>query len=187
MSLRNVQENVLFGKLEKKDKDSFVVVYDRYLGDIYRFILFKVSDDELAKDITSTVFLKAWEYVRDGQLTSYKTVRGLLYKIARNAVIDHYRKQANESRVDLDDEAVQQLPASDRDHPARQLEISDDHRALIEKLVLLKDEYREAITLRYVNELSVGEIAAILDKSHGTVRVLLHRAMNALKEVMRPE
>ena len=72
--------------------------YDLYTDSIYRYIYFKVGQDEEARDLTSEVFLKAWNYIQDNKITDYKTLKALFYKIARNLVIDHYRRKSNNQR-----------------------------------------------------------------------------------------
>ncbi len=71
----------------------------------------------------------------------------------------------------------------ERADASRTLELSSDFKIVESKLAELKDEYREVIMLKYVDELSVSEIARILDKSNGNVRVLIFRALNALKKI----
>ena len=64
------------------------------------------------------------------------------------------------------------------------MELKTDLLVLETKLPELKDEYREVIILRFVNELSIKEVAEILDKSKGNTRVLIFRALKALKELL---
>ena len=63
------------------------------------------------------------------------------------------------------------------------LEIESDFLLVSKNLLKLKDEYREIIVMRYINEMSFGEIADIIDKSKGNVRVILYRAMKAMREL----
>jgi RNA polymerase sigma-70 factor (ECF subfamily) len=170
--------------VKKKDKEAFMQAYDLYLDDIYRFILFKVGNAEDAQDITSQVFLKTWNQARENKLADKKTLKALLYTIARNAVIDHYRNNANISKIDIDSQDNQtDIPDKNRDI-AGQAEIDSDMEIVLEKMKELKDEYREILILRYINELSFGEIADITDKSKNNVRVISHRALKALKDLM---
>jgi len=80
-------ENFLYTKIKQKDKESFMKAYDLYVDDIYRFISFKVKTKEEAEDISSQVFLKVWNHIRENSVKEFKTLRALLYTTARNTVI----------------------------------------------------------------------------------------------------
>jgi RNA polymerase sigma-70 factor (ECF subfamily) len=108
----------------------------------------------------------------------------LLYTIARNAVIDHYRNNANISTIDIDSQDSKiDIPDTGQDM-IRQAEIDSDMEVVREKMKELKDEYREILILRYINELSFGEIANITGRSKNNARVISHRALKALKDLM---
>ena len=173
-------EKALYSKLKNKDKEAFIKAYDLYLDHIYRFIFFKVKDKEDAEDLTSHVFLKTWDYVQNNKLSDYKTLKALLYKVARNIVIDHYRKTSQQASVKLD--SMENIGVIDEKQDIKsKLELTSDLAGIMDNLMELKAEYREVIMLKYINELSVAEIADILEKSKGNVRVQLFRALKALK------
>lgn len=70
---------------------------------------------------------------------------------------------------------------------SEKLEIKDDSQRLISQLKNLKEEYRDVLVMKYLDEMSIGEIAESLEKTSNNVRVLLHRAKNALKEITSDE
>jgi len=183
MKIGKVEEKLLLYKIKNKDKQAFIKAYDLYIDQLYRFIYFKVGSREEAEDLCSAVFLKTWNYILTNSLKDEKTLKALLYKIARNLIIDHYRKNRVRETVSLDHghgiEVIDEKQDTDRD-----LEIKTDLLVLETKLPELKDEYREVIILRFVNELSIKEISEILAKSKGNVRVLVYRALNALRELV---
>lgn len=163
-----------------KDPKAFAELYDGYVEKVYRFVLFKVSSVEEAEDITSQVFLKVWQYLqKEGNIV--KNCNALIYKIAKNLVIDHYRGKGKKDLF-IKEESLQKIP--DHKDLSKTVEIHSDTEFLIDCLDELKDEYREVIVLKYINELSTKEIAAVLEKSRSATRVLLHRALNALKRVV---
>jgi RNA polymerase sigma-70 factor (ECF subfamily) len=103
----------------------------------------------------------------------------LLYRIARNRVIDFYRQRASRGEVESlapNDEIL----ADTRDQFGK-LDAKLDVEALAPALRSLKDEYREVLVMKYIDELDNDEIAEAIGKTQGNVRVLLHRAMNALR------
>lgn len=186
-------EKILFSRLKSKDKEAFVKAYDLYIDSIYRFIYFKVNDEDEAWDLTSAVFLKAWNHIQNNNLLDYKTLRSLFYKIARNSVIDYYREQAAQKNNmvigagrDGDNirEAMEEV-ADEKQDVERRVGVTLDLAMVEKKLLDLKDEYREIIILRFTEELSISEIAEILGKSNGNVRILVHRALKALRELVK--
>ena len=178
----------LIFKAKNKDPEAFSQVYGLYVDGIYRFIFFKVSSAEDAQDLTSEVFLKTWQYINDGK--DIKNLNAFFYKIARNLVIDYYRKAS------LGQTAIVSLEG-EGENLEEQIKVVSDELEKIEtklaaegiekKLRELKDDYREVIILRYIENLSISEIAEIVDKKKGNVRVLLFRALNTLKELMAEE
>ncbi len=168
---------VLEFQVKKQDPEAFGQFYDLYVARIYRFIFFKVNSESDAQDLTSDVFLKLWHYIKEGK--EVKNLNALVYMIARNAVIDFYRQKQRQydKELPLDDASATE--------PAHSPLSEHINRSLMENvqqgLYDLKDEYREVIVLHYLDQLSISEIATILNKSKGSVRVVLHRALNALK------
>lgn len=179
------REKILFLRLKSKDKDGFIKAYDLYIGQIYRFIYFKVGSKEEAEDIASAVFLKTWGYIMEGNLTDYKTLKSLIYKIARNLIIDHYRKTSRQEKISISAGDCELDIVDEKQDIAKQMELKMEFAGLEAKLAELKDEYREALVLRFVNELSIGEMADILNKPRGNVRVLIFRALEALKRLVK--
>jgi len=176
------KDRQIFSKLQRKDKEAFIQVYELYADDIFRFIYFKVGDSEEAKDLASATFLKAWNYIQTRSLKSNSTLRALFYTIARNLVIDHYR--AKKENVSLD-EAIG-LEA-DNNESIQKIDLDSSLAKVREQLPKLKSEYREVIILRFVEELDLDEISAITGKTKANVRVISHRALRALKELLEEQ
>lgn len=189
-----VQNKIFIFKLLKRDRVAFEKMYDLYIEKIYRFIYFKVNSIHDAEDITSEVFLKAWEYFGRPDVM-VKKLQPFLYQIARNRVIDFYRKRALYGVVPLDTLKKQEAPESStgitpQDSAGKvppalaQVQAATEVEQYLNKL---KDEYREVVILKHLEGYSTREIAEILDKQKGAVRVLLHRAMKALSSVVKQE
>jgi RNA polymerase sigma-70 factor (ECF subfamily) len=152
----------------------FKKIYDKNVESIYRFVFLKVSKKETAEDLTSETFKKGWEVFKENP--NMDNPRAYLYKIARNGVIDHYRtKKQHLSPDDLqledDHKNIQEIASQNQ-----QVE------KIKEAMKSLKDNYQDIIIYRYLEELEISEIAQILDKSEGAVRVTIHRATEALKK-----
>ncbi|MDP2766663.1 MAG: RNA polymerase sigma factor [Candidatus Methanoperedens sp.] len=177
------REKILFLRLKSKDKQAFIKAYDLYINQIYRFIYFKVGSKEEAEDLTSAVFLKTWGYIQEGNLIDYKTLKSLIYKIARNLIIDHYRKTSRQEKISISAGGCELDFVDEKQDIVKQTELKMEFAGVEAKLAELKDEYREALVLRFINEFSIGEMADILNKSRGNVRVLIYRAIEALKRI----
>ncbi|NCN99510.1 RNA polymerase sigma factor [Candidatus Falkowbacteria bacterium] len=185
--VRKFKSRQILGRLKSHDKEAFIKVYDASVDDIYRFVYFKIGHKEEAKDLTSMIFLKAWNHIQSNTLEDAKTLRALLYKIARNTIIDYYRESGNKLTASLDDEDHKIEIVDDAPAPAARLDQATDVDLIKRQLPLLKEEYREVIIMKFINDLSLEEIADISGKTKGNVRVLLHRALNALRELVEKE
>ena len=171
---------LLFRIRAKKDPDAFGEIYDEYVKRIYRFIYFKVPSAEQAEDLTSEAFLKAWHYLKEKKEVS--NLQALLYSVARTVVIDYYRATAGErGNVPLEEGAANMADAAS-DRLLREVEIKFDTTLVLEKLRGLKDEYREIVIMKFLDEMTTHEIATVLGKSASNVRVILHRATKALSD-----
>lgn len=172
-------EKLLLYRLQSEhDPESFVALYDRYVAQIYRFVFFKVKSKEEAEDVTSDVFLKAWQYCQENR--EIGSFSGLLYRIARNCIIDLYRRtsarpEAVALEVDMD--------VVDQNNYQQNTENKLDAAAVLESLHKLKQEYQEVLTLRFIDGLEIDEIATIVGKGQINVRVTLHRALKRLKDI----
>lgn len=185
--IKKFKEKQLLQQLKSGDKEAFIKVYDDYVEDVYRFVYFKVGREEEARDLTSMIFLKAWNYIQANSLSDSRTLRALVYKVARTSIIDYYRESGNKLEVSLDDENNPIDVIDDKQDLAANMDQASDMELIRKQLPLLKEEYREVIVLRFVNDLSLEEIAAVTGKSRGNIRVILHRALAALKEMVEGE
>ncbi|MFA5754466.1 MAG: RNA polymerase sigma factor [Patescibacteria group bacterium] len=185
--LQKFKDKQALSKLKSRDKEAFIRVYDDNVQDIHRFVYFKIGSREEANDLTSMIFLKAWNHIQNKSLEDAKTLRALLYKIARNAIIDYYRETGSKVTVSIDDEDRPVDIADEVQDPQDRLDQEANLELIRRQLPLLKEEYREIIIMRFINDLSLEEIADISQKSKGNVRVTLHRALNALRELVEKE
>ncbi len=171
-------DKILFLKITKLDPEAYGQFYDLYIEKIYRFIFFKVNSTTDAQDLTSETFLKLWQCLKEGK--EIKNLNSFVYTIARNLVIDFYRRNARREQETIDQEELNKIP--DETDFLQKQDVDAQLQGVLGGLDKLKDEYREVIVLRFLNELSISEISGVLGKSGGSVRVLLHRAMKTLKE-----
>lgn len=160
---------------------SFANIYDEFAPKIFKFCYFRVSSKEEAEDLTSQVFIKTWDHLSaGGALTN---IQGFLYRIANNLVIDFYRKNKNRHEVSIDS-TLDAIDLPDATDFVKDLDLRITIEQVQSKLELLSDAYREVITLKYISDLSLKEIAHIMDTTENNISVRLHRAIEKLKKLM---
>ena len=163
-------------------RKNYSEVYDKYVKKIYRFVLLKVNSAEIAEDLTSEVFMRGWQSFKGQGPDKIDNLQAFLYQIARNLLADHYRQETKAQLVSV--EYAPLLPDARQDLEEMSF-IQSDMERVKAALVNINDDYREVIVWYYLDELKVPEIAKILDKSEPTVRVLIHRALQALKAELK--
>ena len=172
--MKEIDENLLLFKASHGEPEAFGLIFDKYGNKIYRFIYFRVKNQETAEDLASQTFLKIWEYILAGK--KIREFQAFAYKIARNLVVDYYRSRDKEELpLIYTEEEIEESIKVDPDTAINQ--------EILEKLLrTLPDEQREIIVLRYIEDLSIKAISKIVDKSPGHVRVIIHRSIKELRQ-----
>ena len=174
------REKTLTRKAIEGEASAFGLLYDIYQPKIYRFVILKISHREEAEDLTHQVFLTAWEKLdtfeyQDLPLSSW------LFRIARNKVIDHYRTRKSQVSIDEVPEEILGITEEDAsDAVTKRMNLQKVWDALKQ----LSEEQQEVLVLRFVEELTYKEIADVTSKTPGAARVLQHRAIKRLKELI---
>ncbi len=158
-------------------KTKFGQIYDNHVNSIYRFVFLKVSSKEIAEDLTAETFTRVWRTFKKNKPP--KDVKSFCYKTARNLVIDHYRKKGLRQFVSIDS---MELPSNENLH--EQVTINSDMEMVMKAIKKINNDYQDIIIWRYLDELSISEISKLLNKSQGTTRVKMHRALESLKNVL---
>ena len=168
----SMTDNELVALAQTGSSDAFSRLYDTYIRKIYNFVYYKTLNKEVAEDIVSAVFLKAWR-----SLDTYKqdNFSAWLYSIARNTVTDYYRQKKDHK--DIDD--CWDLACLD-DLEGR-IDMGLKMEEVKKALANLKSEEREIIIMRFWLEIPFAEIANNLVKSEGAVKMSLARALKKLR------
>ncbi len=157
---------------------NFSKIYDRYVDKIYRYVFLRVNSREAAEDLTSETFLRGYEaYKAPG--SDIKNEQAFLYKIARNLVVDHYRSNAKAQLVSIEDSNIQL--ADSKTNIEQVVMAASDLEQVRKALKGLSEDYQNVIIWRYLEDLPVKEVAHLMDRSEEATRVLIHRALNELK------
>jgi RNA polymerase sigma-70 factor (ECF subfamily) len=166
-------------------EDAFLEAFDEYADALFRHASFRVSNRERAKDLTQDTFLKAWDYIRAGN--KVREWKSFLYRILNNLIIDEYRRIKEESLDSLlEDSPVQAntlIAVGSRSEKEERL----DDDLMIKKvralIPTLPQTYRAVLTMRYIDDFSIKEIAMALEVSENVVSVRVHRGLARLKEL----
>ncbi len=160
------------------DRPPFEDLYREYLGRIYAYVRAQVGASADAEDITAQVFMNAYQaYARFEARNT--TPAAWLFRIARNATLDHFRAHGRRERLRR---TIEHQPQAE-DDPAGQAEERIQYRALLAQVAQLPERQRDAISLRH-SGLSFEEVGTLLGCSEDAAKMVYHRAVRALKEAV---
>jgi RNA polymerase sigma-70 factor (ECF subfamily) len=171
----------LVSKAQAGDVEAFGSLYERHAPAIFRYLFAHLPDRLDAEDLTEEVFLRTWQ-----TLPNYREhgtpFRAFLFRIAHNALIDHNRRvyrSGREATFELDDMLTDTNPG-----PAEIASAHLDRKELQKVLSRLHKDYQTVLGLRFFAELTPEETASVMHRSPGSIRVLQHRALAALRKRM---
>jgi RNA polymerase sigma-70 factor (ECF subfamily) len=159
----------------------FETLYHEYSDAIFRFCVVRVSDREIALDITQETFTRLWQSLGRGQEMTH--ARSFIFTIAHRLIIDWYRKRkavSLEGMSAVDDEDVYEPP---QENAKMNIEMESEGRFLVQSISKLSSSYRQSVYLRYVEGLSPGEIGEILNISANAVSVRINRGLDELRRI----
>jgi len=154
----------------------FEVDFAKYGDAIFRFCMVKVSNVELAEDMTQEAFMRYWEYLRSGK--TIDNPRALLYTMSNNLAKDWYKKKKADS---LDDKFALGYDPIEKSVGAEMLA---QHQEVVDALQHLEEKDREVMVMRFVEGLEPKDIAAFLNESANVISVRLNRAIKRLQTVL---
>jgi len=159
-------------------RKDFSEIYDKYIEKIYRFIFLKVNSQDIAEDLTSETFLRVFESFKTNNI---ENPQAFLYRVARNLVTDHYREKGRTQIVSADYVSV----VDPEENLEKKAILNSDMEQVRFALSSLKEDYQNVIVWHYLDDLPIIEVARMLDRSEEATRVLLHRALKALKNEIK--
>ncbi len=168
-------------RARKGDRTAFAELYDLYVDNVYRYLIYRVREPSDAEDLTSEVFTRAFANIHRYTWQG-KSFLAWLYTIARNAVTDRRRRER--PTVDLDNAyGVAEEGPTAHDHAVRGEEVE----ALKGAVKHLTSEQQEVLVLRFVENMSSREVANVLGKNEGAIRALQFRALGRLRKLLHDQ
>ena len=171
----------------RRDPARFDALYRKYLAQVYSYALYELGDHHAAEDATERVFLRALaamprfrEQARPEDGPEVSTFRVWLFRIARNTVANERRARRRRPSTSLEAALGAGLAIADAADVEGDAVTRDEAGQALRAMRALPDDRRRALTLRFVEEMSTAEIAGVLGRSEGAVRVLIHRALGAV-------
>ncbi len=175
----NAHIDELVIKAQDGCKNSFGALYDIYLDAIYRYIFFRVSSTQVAEDLTGEVFFKVLKSLKKYKKRKNMPFSAWLFRIAKNIIIDYYRKQLHteeipESLIDESETADSQ----------KETVLTIEKKRLLMGIKQLPEMQAQSIILKYFSDLKNSEISQVLEKSETAVRILQSRGLKRLREIL---
>lgn len=160
----------------KSGKTSFALLIQQHHAKLYNFIYRYTRNRQDAEDLTQDTFVKAFKNFH--RYDSKYAFASWLYTIGRRTVYNHYRRARRTEPMEFD-------IADEAERPDGAAERTDSRNSVWESAKNLKKEFQEVLTLKYIEDLSIIEIAQVLGKSQSNIKILLFRARNQLKKIHR--
>ena len=189
MRMSKMKEQILVHRIRKtKDSKAFDEVYGMYAKGVHRHIVLRIPSKEEAEDLKQEVFLKLWDYLIS-KPRAVENLKALIYKIAQNLIAAYYVNQ-NLAKTYKDKDKIELEEVSwkieDRNVDIeKDLDIKRKVEMINIKISEVNNiEYEQVIRLKLIDELSHREIAKIIEKPTGHVRVILHRGLKKLRKII---
>lgn len=169
----------LIQRAKMRDPAAISEIYARYAGLMLRYIHLRVSEHELAQDLTQEVFIKIIHGIARFEYRDEKSFLGWLYTIAANVLSSHMRRRR-----------VLAAPFGPHDELIDQ-QSQDDARAITDRVAIqqalgqLTPDQQQVVTLRFFADMSNSEIAGMLKRTEGAVKAIQHRALQSLQKILR--
>ncbi len=174
------EEDALLARARRGDQAAITAIYEAYFEPVYQFIRLRVNEPAVAEDMAADVFVRMVAAFRDHRAPR-QTLRGWLFRVARNILADHYGRRSRHTEIELDE----WLP--DSGNLEAQVGASLEAERLRAAIRTLSEDQQEVLVLRFGQMLSLEETADVMGKQVGAVKSLQFRATARLRELMLQE
>lgn len=172
-------EDHLLAEARRGNQTAVMHIYESYSSPIYQYVRLRVGSPTLAEDIASEVFLQLIDALQGRNAPRY-SLRGWLFKVARNLIAKHYRAKDKMPEVTLDE----WFPSSEDEDPEIQFIRSQSIEQTRHALRMLNQQQQEVLILRFGQMLDLQDTADIMGKSVSAIKSLQFRAIDTLKQIL---
>ncbi len=177
--MQETKEKFLIFRVRRfRDQRAFKELLAEYGSEVDRFLRFKLPTVEDAEDAFNTVCFRVWNYAISSDVDHF---RGLIYTLAKNIVAEYYRSRKMTDSLERGDGSEIEVASKES---GEKIIASSELSLLPNVLRRLKEEYQEVIMMRFLEDMTIHEMAKRLGKTENHIRVLIHRATKALKEIV---
>lgn len=172
-------EDALLVRARRGDQTAVMEIYELYFTPVYQYVRLRVDDTMQAEDLTSEIFIALIVALRDNKAPR-QSLRGWLFRVARNTLHDHRGKVRRFPTTTLED----WVRAPHEDQPEVQFLQSVGQQQARQAVAMLKDAQQEVLILRFGQGLSLQDTAAVMGKSVTAIKSLQFRAVATLRELL---
>jgi RNA polymerase sigma-70 factor, ECF subfamily len=159
--------------------ESFGEIYDLYIDSVYRYVYYRISREDV-EDLTENIFVRVWENI-DKYKPGEHPFSSWLFRIAHNMVVDHYRY--HRKHISLRDRLPIHLNQSS-DDPVDWTGKRLTQKHIRDALKFVKEPYQQVLVLKFLNGFSNQEVADIMNRKVGNIRILQYRALKSLRQIL---
>lgn len=167
-------------RAQRLDTSTLAMIHDRYYPDIYRYVRYRLDDEQTCEDIASEVFLRLLDALHRKRGPD-QNLRGWLYGTASNLVNDHLRRRYTRQVDNID---AEENHLTDESHPEENYEEGWVRQEVREAILELTSEQQHVLALRFSSERSLDETASIMGKTVSAVKALQFRAVASLRRLL---
>lgn len=168
-----ITDSELVVRAKACDQQALTTIYERYSPAIYRYIYYRVGDAELAEDLRADVFLRMLEGMDRYEDRGWP-ISAWLYRIAHDRTVDSLRRHRTRNHLQLESWS------GTGDSPEHAVDVQLDCEELHHTIDRLTDDQRDVIHMRFMQDMSVQEVADVLGRTPGAIKALQHRGLQAL-------
>ena len=173
----DLKDDVILKQAIQGDRESFGVIYERYVGRVYSYIYYRTGNQHDAEDLTARVFYRAMHRINNYQDRGLP-VSAWLYRIAHNLVANWHRDRGRRPEVPLDDGVTF---SHEIQHPEIALVQNEEQERLMQIIRRLPSDRQQLLFLKFVEHFSNAEIGQIMGRSEGAIKSLYHRTLLTLR------
>ena len=172
-------ELTLLHRARTFDQDALAQIHDRYYTAVFRCIDYRVQDTQTVEDLTSEVFIRFLNAIRDRHAPQ-NSIQGWLIGVAKNVLKEYYRRNHRDNWSLLTDEQAGSTPS-----PPEITDTNLMNEQLREAMEELTEEQQQVLALRFGFEMPVKQVAEAMQKSEGSIKMLQGRAVASLTRILR--